>query len=179
MTLPSSMFSAANSRAVTLVVVGHGAGASLLHRQAGLSTVEGLYLALFIDTKDQSLVGRIEIKPDHVSYLGGEVPIARNLESLYQVRLQSMRAPDPLNAAARQPRRRGHAAQAPMGRVRGLRVQRHMHHLFDLLSRQRLAPGWAGRVFQPALDTLGGVATAPTADREHAFAYGRCNRNRL
>jgi hypothetical protein len=32
-------------RAMALVVVGHGPGAALLHRQAGLSAIEGLDLA--------------------------------------------------------------------------------------------------------------------------------------
>ena len=36
-------------RAVPLVVVGHGAGAPLLHRQAGLGAVERLDLALLVD----------------------------------------------------------------------------------------------------------------------------------
>src|SRR4029453_715425 len=53
--------------------------------------VESLDLALFVDTEDQRLVGRIEIKPDHVLHLGGEVLIARDFESLDQVRLETGR----------------------------------------------------------------------------------------
>src|SRR5205814_8529230 len=41
--------------AVALVVVGHGPGAALLHRQAGLSAVERLDLALLIDREDDRM----------------------------------------------------------------------------------------------------------------------------
>ena len=39
--------------AVALVVMGHGAGAAFLHRQAGLGAVEGLDLAFLIHRKHQ------------------------------------------------------------------------------------------------------------------------------
>ena len=64
--------------AVSLVVVGHGAGAPLLHGQAGLGAVEGLDLALFVNAENQRLVRRTEIEPDYVLYFGGEVRVARN-----------------------------------------------------------------------------------------------------
>ena len=37
-------------------------------------------MALFIDAQDQRLVRRIEVEPDHVLHLGGEVLVARDLE---------------------------------------------------------------------------------------------------
>jgi hypothetical protein len=36
-------------RAVPLVIMGHGSGSTLFHRQAGLSAIERLYLALLVD----------------------------------------------------------------------------------------------------------------------------------
>ena len=74
------------------------------------------------------------------------------------MRLQPVLAPDPLNAAAREPDPRRHAAQAPMSGVRRFLVQRHVHHLLDLLRRQRLASRRAGRVLQQPVDPLGHVA---------------------
>src|SRR5579862_625726 len=44
---------------VSFIVVGDGAGAPLLHRQARLRTVERLDLALLIDRKDDGVVRRI------------------------------------------------------------------------------------------------------------------------
>src|SRR5271165_7614237 len=51
---------------IALVVVGHRAGAPLLHGQTGLGPVQRLNLAFFIDAEDRGLVRRIEIEPDHV-----------------------------------------------------------------------------------------------------------------
>jgi hypothetical protein len=68
--------------AISLVVVGHGAGTPLLHRQPWLGAIEGLDLALFVNAEDQGLVGRIEVEPDHILHLGGEVLVARKFESL-------------------------------------------------------------------------------------------------
>jgi len=74
--------------AVALIVVRDSAGAALLHGQAGLGPVERLDLALLVDAKDHCLVGRIEVEPDHVSHLGGEVLVPRDLERLDQMRLE-------------------------------------------------------------------------------------------
>ena len=56
--------------AVALVVVGHGAGAALLHRQAGLGAVERLDLALLVDRQHDRMGRRIDIEPDDVAQLG-------------------------------------------------------------------------------------------------------------
>ena len=45
-----------SGRPVPLVVMGHSSGAAPLHRQAGLSTIEGLDLALFVDAEHQILL---------------------------------------------------------------------------------------------------------------------------
>ena len=46
-------------RAMPLVVMGHRAGAPLLHRQARLGPIQGLNLALLIDRQDDGMIGRI------------------------------------------------------------------------------------------------------------------------
>jgi len=55
---------------VPLVVVGHGAAAAFLERQARLGPIECSYLhpslAFLIDAKDDRLVRRIDVEPDHV-----------------------------------------------------------------------------------------------------------------
>jgi hypothetical protein len=45
---------------VTLVIVGHGAGAPLLHRQARWCTVQRLDLPLFIDGQNYGMRRRIK-----------------------------------------------------------------------------------------------------------------------
>jgi hypothetical protein len=51
-------------RAVTFIVVRHGAGAPLLEGQTWLRAIEGLDLAFLVDGKHQSFFGRIEIEAD-------------------------------------------------------------------------------------------------------------------
>ena len=83
--------------AMSFVVVGHRAGAALLHRQAGLRAVERLDLRLFVDREDDGMGGRIDIKPDHVAQLVDELRVVGELELPNPVWLQTMRAPDALN----------------------------------------------------------------------------------
>ena len=89
--------------AMSFVVVGHRAGAALLHRQAGLSAVERLDLRLFVDREDDGMGGRIDIKPDHVAQLVDELRVVGELELLNSVWLETMRVPDALNELALMP----------------------------------------------------------------------------
>src|SRR5450830_975392 len=49
------------------VVMGHGAGATLLHRQARLGTVQRLDLTLLIDGQNHGMGRRIDIEVDDVA----------------------------------------------------------------------------------------------------------------
>jgi hypothetical protein len=154
--------------AVALVVVGRGSWCrrGSFHGQTGLGTIEGLDLALFIHAEDQRLVRRIEIEPDHVFHFGGEVLVAQDLERVEEMRLQSVRMPDALDAAVGEARRLRHAAHAPVGRMRRLLVQRHVHDLLDLLGRQWFDARWPGRVLAARpfpLPRSGGASDGPSA----------------
>lgn len=63
-----------------LVLVDYRFGVPILHRQAGLGAVASSNPALMIDAENQCLVRRIEIEPDHILGIGGEVFIMRDLE---------------------------------------------------------------------------------------------------
>ena len=52
--------------AMALVVVCHGAGAAPFQWQPGLSTVQGLDLALLVEGENDGVVGRIEVHAHHV-----------------------------------------------------------------------------------------------------------------
>ena len=54
-------------RAVPLVVVRHGSGATLLQGQSGLRA--RLNLALFVDRQDDGVRGRIDVEPDDVAQI--------------------------------------------------------------------------------------------------------------
>jgi hypothetical protein len=64
---------------MTLVVVGHGAGAAPLHRQSRLRAVERLNLALLIDREHHGMIGRIDVEADNLPEFAGEL---RSLDSL-------------------------------------------------------------------------------------------------
>jgi len=51
---------------VPFVVVGEGATAAFLHRQAWLGPVQCLNLAFLIHAEHQSMLGRVEIESDHI-----------------------------------------------------------------------------------------------------------------
>ncbi len=55
--------------AVAFVVVRHGSGAALLHRQARLGAVQRLDLALLVDREHDGVLGRIDVEPDHIAQL--------------------------------------------------------------------------------------------------------------
>ena len=67
------------SGAVAFVVVRHGPQPALLQRQAGLGAVERLDLALLINRENNGMSGWIDVEPDHVAELLGELG---SLESL-------------------------------------------------------------------------------------------------
>lgn len=138
----------------------------------------GLDLALFIDTEHQRLVGGIEVEPDHVLDFGGKVFVARDFESVDEMRLEPVRMPYPLDAAVGDVCRLRHAAHTPMGRIRRFRVQRHVHHLLDLFGRQRLGARWSRRVLQQPIHAFRHRAIAPAADGQQALANRRSNRLR-
>jgi len=105
--------------AVSFVVVGHRAGATLLHRQAGLSAVERLDLRLFVDREDDGMGRRIDIKPDHVAQLVDELRVVGELELLNPVWLETMRVPDALNGTRANADGFRHHRGSPVGRLDG------------------------------------------------------------
>jgi hypothetical protein len=66
-------------RAMALIVMGHGASASLLHRQTRLSAVKRLNLALLIDRHDDGVIGRVDIEADDLAQLGRKLRIVGQL----------------------------------------------------------------------------------------------------
>ena len=84
---------------VALVVVGHGAKTSFLHRQAGLGAIERLNLALLVDREHDGVRRWIDIEADDVAQLVDELRVVGELEPSPAVRLQPMRLPDAPNRA--------------------------------------------------------------------------------
>ena len=148
-------------RAVALVVVGHGPGAALFHRQAGLSAIEGLDLALFVDAEHDGVRGGIDIKPDHVAQLVDELGVLRQLELPDPMGLEPMRAPDALDRGDADASCLGHRRARPVRRF----AQGRLHsQRDDACGDQRIELRDTRRprlVAQKPVHTFGGEAFLP------------------
>ena len=102
---------------MTLVVVGHRPGATLLHRQAGLSAVERLDLALLIDREDYGMGGRIDIQADDVAQLAHKLRVGGDLNCFTRVRLKAVRTPNALDGTRADIDDLRHHGGSPMGRL--------------------------------------------------------------
>src|SRR6516164_11572571 len=76
---------------VPFVIMGHGSGASFLHRQAGLGAVESLDLALLVDGQDDGVRRRIDVEADDVAQLVDEFRVLGQFELADAMRLKPMR----------------------------------------------------------------------------------------
>ena len=123
--------------AVTLVVVGHGASASLFHRQPRLGAVQRLDLTFLIDPEHDGVVGRIDVQPDDLLELGRELRIVGKSEPAHQMRPQPMSAPDPLHRTDADASGLRHRRARPMAAGRWRSRQRQGHHPFGHLKAQR------------------------------------------
>ena len=75
------------SGAVTFVVMGHGSSAPLLEGKTWLGAVEGLDLALLVESEDNGPLRGIDVETHHVAQLFNEVRISGQLEVLDAVGL--------------------------------------------------------------------------------------------
>jgi hypothetical protein len=73
--------------AVPDVVVGHRAATALFQRQPWLGAIERLNLALLVHREHDGMGGWVDVEPDDVAQLGGELRIVGRLEASDAVRL--------------------------------------------------------------------------------------------
>lgn len=147
--------------AVALVIVGHGSGPTLLHRQSRLGPVDRLDLRLLVHRKNDRVFRRVEIEADHVFDLLRESRIVGQFECIDQVRLQPMGLPDRLDGRRRDAHRLGHRPQAPLGRVRRRLPHRLLKHPIDHFHRERRLARRARLVAAQTVDAGLHIARAP------------------
>ena len=139
-------------------------------RQRLLGALQRLDLALLINRQDHGVVGWIDIQPDYVAHLVDEGGIARDLETLDQMRLQPMLVPDLLDAGLAQANRPGQAARAPVRGVGRHRALRALHHRAHLVRPDRRRPAGAWPVAQQAIHAFGDEPVPPPPHRALGFA---------
>src|SRR5580704_13856684 len=102
---------------IALVIMRHGAAASLLNRQPRLRAVQGLDLALLAGAQHNGMLRRVEIETDDRLKLFSEFGIVADFERPRQMRLEAMLVPDPTHALFTETGGLRHRSRAPVGCV--------------------------------------------------------------
>ena len=130
---------------MAFIVVRQRAAAPFFQGQTRLRAIQGLNLALLIHANHHRLLGRIQIKADHVGQLFQKLGVARQLETLHPVRLHIMTPPDVADRGLAHPLGLRHLSATPMRHARRLGLQGRIHDGFNLLRPiGRLAPASRG-----------------------------------
>jgi hypothetical protein len=87
---------------VSDVAVSDALDVTQAHGKTRLRSIQGLDLALFIDTEDNGVIGWVEIEADDISDLLDEEWISGDLEVFLTMRLESKGLPDSLNRGLRE-----------------------------------------------------------------------------
>jgi len=152
-------------RAVALVVVRHGPAFARLQREAGLSAVKSLDLALLIDRDDDRMGRRVHIEANDVLDLGGKGGIAGPFKRAQTMGLEAMGVPDTLDGTLRNADGFRHGPSCPMGDGTGRLGAGQGDDPRDDGRRDRRGAWLAGLVPKQAVDALFGEAPLPTPDR--------------
>ena len=142
----------------------------LLHRQLGLGSLEGLDLRLLVQRQDDGMRGRIDIKTDDVAQLGHEGRIIGELELTDPMRLEPVRAPDPLHRTHADADLFGHHRRRPVGGFARRFTQRPLDDTLAHLRSQRRDTRRPRFVAQQAVDAFPGKAPLPAPDARLRFA---------
>ena len=118
-------------RAVSLVVVGHGGRAPLLHGQARLRAVQSLHLALFVAAQHQRVIGWRHVQAHDIFELFDKLGVARDFKAALQMGLQTIGTPVPRDAGGADTQLGRHRARAPVrgrfGRALGGQLHQARH----------------------------------------------------
>jgi hypothetical protein len=148
-------------RAVAFVIVGHGGGPALFHRQARLRAVERLDLAFLVNAQHHRLVRWVHVEANDVDDFLLELGIVRDLERFDAMRLEAGFAPDASDARRADPDSLCHRCARPMRGVLGCLARRLFQDLeLHILRKRRHARG-ACLVAQQPIDALLDVAFLP------------------
>src|SRR5258708_25136893 len=105
-----------------------GAATAFLERQTRLSTVQGLDLALLIDTKDQAPVRWIQVKANHVGQFFQKLYVPREFETARSVGLKIILLPHAIDGARADLLCSRHRPTTPVSRTFGLGLQGGCHY---------------------------------------------------
>src|SRR3974390_751425 len=153
------------SGTIALVIMRHRSAAALFHRQSRLSTVQRLYLRLFIHAQNDCFVRWVQVHAYHVRQLFNKPLVPRELKAFHTVRLQPMCIPDARDGGIANSHDPGHRPCGPMRRIRGSRMQSGLYNLFNPFRRQSPRTHAVGSIFRQSLWTSLLKALAPLQNR--------------
>ncbi|MDQ1404869.1 MAG: hypothetical protein QOG55_498, partial [Acidobacteriaceae bacterium] len=139
--------------AMANVVVSYPFDVTQPHGQQGLSALQGLDLALFIDAQHHGFVRRMQIQPHDIPHFFNEEGIGGELKVTLPMRLQTKRAPNAMHCVLRQARLRRQRTATPVCGVGGLCPQRLANQRRDSFIADRARATRAQFPVQP-LQTL-------------------------
>src|ERR1022692_3674213 len=113
--------------------MGHRSATPFLDGQSGLSAIQRLNLAFFIDTEHDCLLRRIQVQSNHVGHLLQKLRIARQLESLRAMWLQLVSAPDIVDRGLADALALCHGPATLVGHPRRFSLQSRVHDRGDLV----------------------------------------------
>jgi len=111
----------------------HAFDVAQAHRQHGLSAVQCLNLALFIDAEHQSVIRWVQVEADDVAHLLDKERIGGELKTAGTVGLHAKGLKDAMHRGTRDAARLGGLPDAPVGAVGGLARERALQQNGDLL----------------------------------------------
>ena len=148
-------------RPMSLVIVGHGAEASLFHRQTGLGAVERLDLGFLVHREHDGVGRRIDIEADNVAQLSGEVRIVGELELPPAIGLEAVCLPDAPDRAGADAGGLGHHVTGPVRRLPGRITERQRDDPFGDFGGQWLDPRRPRLVAKQPIDACLGETFLP------------------
>ncbi len=100
---------------VPFIVMSHRPAPSLFQEKPGLGSIQGLNLALLVGTEHQGLVGRIEVKSDHVRQFLDKLWVPAEFEDARPMRRETMGLPDTVDGLWTDPHHRSQRPRRPVG----------------------------------------------------------------
>ena len=150
---------------VTFVVMRHRSSTPFLQGQARLGAVQGLDLALLVESEDHGPLRGVDVEAHHITELLDELGIRGQLEVVDAVRLKAMSLPDTRYRGRMHAYFLGHETATPVRRVSRLVLERLANDLSFVLRSDLPWPTRARSILEQGLDPVRLIAIEPLRNR--------------
>ena len=161
---------------VTFVVMRHRSSTPFLQGQARLGAVQGLDLALLVESEDHGPLRGVDVEAHHITELLDELGIRGQLEVVDAVRLKAMSLPDTRYRGRMHAYFLGHETATPVRRVSRLVLERLANDLSFVLRSDLLWPTRARSILEQGLDPVRLIAIEPLRNRGPGYTHRSTDR---